>query len=81
VHGSVAREWWTIHPENPLSASGRTHWTYENSRAAWSVRTETYTSVISDAEYFHLPVRLEVYENGSLIFKKEISENIKRDHR
>jgi len=59
VNGSVAHEWWTIHPENSLSASGRTHWTYENSRTAWSMRTETYTSVVSDAEYFHLPARLK----------------------
>ena len=81
VHGSVARKWWSIQPDDPLSASGRTHWTYENSRGDWSVRTETYTNMTSDAKYFHLTARLEAYENNNLVFKKEISERIERDHR
>jgi hypothetical protein len=29
VSGSVAREWWSIHPDDPLSAHGKTHWTEE----------------------------------------------------
>lgn len=81
VHGGVAREWWTIHPDDPLCANGRTHWTYENSRDEWSVRTETYAKMVSDAEYFHLTARLEAYENETLIFEKDISESIKRDSR
>jgi hypothetical protein len=35
----------------------------------------------SDAKYFHLTARLEAYENNNLVFKKEISERIERDHR
>ena len=34
-HGMVsgaAREWWSIHPDDPLSARGKTHWTEERSR-------------------------------------------------
>lgn len=81
VHGSVAREWWSIHPDDPLSASGRTHWTYENSRDNWSVRTETYTNMTSDSEYFHLTAQLEAYENNNLIFEKVVSESIKRHQR
>ena len=81
VHGSVAREWWSIHPGDPLSASGRTHWTYENSRGDWSVSTETYTNMTSDAEYFHLTARLEAYENNNLVFEKVVSKSIKRDQR
>jgi putative CocE/NonD family hydrolase len=81
VHGSVARKWWSIHPDDPLSANGQTHWTYENSRDDWSVRTETYTTMNSDAKYFHLTARLEAYENDNLVFEKEISESVKRDHR
>ncbi|MBT6532555.1 MAG: CocE/NonD family hydrolase [Marinovum sp.] len=81
VHGSVAREWWSIHPDDPLSASGRIHWTCENSRDAWSVRTETYSSMISDAQHFYLTARLEAYENDHLIFEKDLSKKIKREHR
>jgi hypothetical protein len=81
VHGSVAREWWSIHPDDPLSASGRTHWTYENSRDDWSVRTETYANMTSDSEYFHLTAQLEAYENNNLVFEKVVSESIKRHQR
>ena len=81
VNGGVAREWWTIHPDDPLCANGQTHWTCENSRGDWSVRTETYAKMVSDAEYFHLTARLEAYENEALIFEKDISQKIKRDLR
>ena len=81
VNGGVAREWWTIHPDDPLCANGQTHWTCENSRGDWSVRTETYAKMVSDAEYFHLTARLEAYENEALICEKDISQKIKRDLR
>ena len=42
VNGSIARETWTIHPDDPLSARGETHWTQTLSRTGWSVRTETF---------------------------------------
>ena len=81
VNGGVAREWWTIHPDDPLCANGQTHWTCENSRDNWSVRTETYAKMVSDSEYFHLTARLEAYENDVLVFEKDIAERIKRDLR
>ena len=81
VNGGVAREWWTIHPDDPLCANGQTHWTCENSRGDWSVRTETYAKMVSGAEYFHITARLEAYENEALIFEKDISQRIKRDLR
>ena len=81
VNGGVAREWWTIHPDDPLCANGQTHWTCENSRGDWSVRTETYAKMVSDVDYFYLTARLEAYENDALVFEKDISEKIKRDLR
>ena len=78
VHGSIAREWWSIHPDDPLSAHGKTHWTCENSRGDWSIRTETYAEMRSDKENYYLTARLEAFENNTLIFEKDISETILR---
>ena len=76
--GSIAREWWTIQPDDPLSANGRTHWTEERSRGEWKIRTETFATMRSDAENFYIHAKLEAYENEKLFFEKEISETINR---
>ena len=81
IHGSIAREWWTIHPDDPLCASARTHWTCENSREGWVTRTETFANMTSDLTHFHLTARLEAYENEQLIFEKDLSESLPRDLR
>ena len=78
VHASIAREWWSIHPDDPLSANGKTHWTWENSRGDWSVRTETYAEMRSDKENYYLTARLEAFENDTLAFEKNINETISR---
>ena len=81
VSGSIAREWWSIHPDDPLSAEARTHWSTENSRGKWSVRTETYAKMTSDKENFFLEAKLEAYEGDNLVFEKEITGSVPRDNR
>jgi putative CocE/NonD family hydrolase len=78
--GSIARERWTIDPEDPLSAHGETHWTETLSRSGWSVRTETHTTMRADRENFHLTARIEAYEGDSLVFERDFDETIRRDH-
>ena len=77
---SVARERWTIDPAEPLSAYGETHWTQTLSRLGWSVRTETWTTMRSDAENFHLTGRIEAFEGDTLVFERAFDETIARDH-
>jgi putative CocE/NonD family hydrolase len=79
-NGSVVRETWTIHPDDPLSARGETHWTQILSRKEWSVRTETFTFMRSDAESFHLTGRIEAYEGETLVFERDFDETLPRDH-
>ncbi len=78
--GGVAREVWTIDPADPLSAHGETHWTETLRRGDWSVRTETFTTMRSDASQFHLTGRIEAYENDGLVFERDFREAIERDH-
>ena len=78
MSGSVGREWWIIHPDDPLSAHGKTHWTTETAREGWSIRTETFAEMTSDKENYFLTAKLEAYENDQLVFGKDVSETISR---
>ncbi|WP_269933416.1 CocE/NonD family hydrolase [Aminobacter sp. HY435] len=78
--GEVAREAWSIDPADPLAAHGETHWTQTLKRDDWSVRTEAFTTMRCDGENFHLTGRIEAYENESLVFEREFSETVARDH-
>ncbi|RST86947.1 CocE/NonD family hydrolase [Aquibium carbonis] len=78
-NGTIARETWTIDPADPLSAMGQTHWTETLGRGDWRVRTETRTSMRSDAEHFHLEGRIEAFEGQRVVFSRQFSNKIKRD--
>jgi hypothetical protein len=78
ANGSIARETWAIHPDSPLSASGKTHWTQTLSRNGWSVRTETSAEMRSDAENFMVSARIEAYEGENLVFERNFEEIIPR---
>ncbi|WP_292641983.1 CocE/NonD family hydrolase C-terminal non-catalytic domain-containing protein, partial [Mesorhizobium sp.] len=78
ANGSIARETWTIHPDDPLSASGKTHWTQTLSRNGWSVRTETSAEMRSDAQNFIVSARIEAYEGETLVFERNFEEKVPR---
>ena len=78
VISSKAREEWSIHPDEPLSAYGKTHWTEERSRGEWSIKTETYSKMTSDNNYFYLEAKIEAYENSEIIYKRDMKKKIKR---
>ncbi|WP_299738630.1 CocE/NonD family hydrolase [uncultured Roseobacter sp.] len=80
ISGSVAREEWSIHPDDPLSAKGRCHWTDELERDGIRLRTEAHCAMWSDATHFYLSARMEAYENDQLIFERDHSDQIERDH-
>ncbi len=80
INGGIARERWTIHPRDPLSARGVTHWTSTLSRDEWSLRTETFAAMRSDPTAFHLTGRIEAYEGETLAFERDFVETIPRNH-
>ena len=80
VAGGVARERWTIHPDDPLSARGVTHWTEETQRGEIRLRTETHAEMWSDATTFHFRARLEAWENDALVYHRDLTDAIPRDH-
>ena len=80
VSGGISRERWEIHPDDPLSARGHTHWTEETERDGIRLRTETYAEMWSDATRFHLRAWLEAYENDQLVLERDLEDSIPRDH-
>ncbi|ABG31586.1 peptidase S15 [Roseobacter denitrificans] len=80
IAGSVARERWDIHPDDPLSASGTCHWTEEIERDNIRLRTETHSKMWCDADTFFLSARIEAYENDECIYARDVSDQIPRDH-
>ncbi|MEO0745294.1 MAG: CocE/NonD family hydrolase, partial [Pseudomonadota bacterium] len=76
ITGSVARERWDIHPDDPLSARGTCHWTDEMERDGIALRTEARCEMWSDATHFHLTARIEAYENGTEIYARDVTDSI-----
>lgn len=79
ITGAVARERWTIRPDDPLSAVGQTHWTQTLARDGWSIRTETFADMWSDATTFHLRGRIEAYEGGRKVFERDFDDTVARN--
>jgi len=76
--GEIAREAYRIHPDDPLSARVRIHWTETLRRDDWSVRTETRSRMWCDTEHFYLAAEIEAYEGDQLVFNKSWDEPVRR---
>ena len=77
--GSIARERWTIHPDDPLSARGILHWSDEMERGDLKIRTETFSEMWSDKAKFFLRARLVAYEGDRLVYERDIVDEVPRD--
>ncbi|MGC1502771.1 MAG: CocE/NonD family hydrolase [Sulfitobacter sp.] len=80
ISGSIAREHWSIHPDDPLSAKGTCHWTDVLTRDDTTLRTEARCQMTSDASHFYLSAHIEAFENGKSIYSRDVTDSIPRDH-
>jgi predicted acyl esterase len=79
INGSIAREHWQIHPDDPLSAKGTCHWTDELERKDIKLRTEARCVMWSDSDHFYLNAKIEAFENDRRIYKRDVSDKIPRN--
>ena len=79
INGSIAREHWQIHPDDPLSARETCHWTDEVERDNIKLRTEARCEMWSDREHFYLTAKIEAFENEQLIYERSVSDKIPRN--
>ena len=78
INGSIAREHWQIHPNDPLSAKGTCHWTDELERDGIQLRTEARCEMWSDKDTFYLSAKIEAFENDQLIYQRDLTDEIPR---
>tara|TARA_B110000971_G_scaffold8647_1_gene8351 strand:+ start:2896 stop:4890 length:1995 start_codon:yes stop_codon:yes gene_type:complete len=79
INGSIAREHWQIHPNDPLSAKGSCHWTDELERKNIRLRTEARCEMWSDKDTFYLSAKIEAFENDQLIYQRDLNDEILRN--
>lgn len=78
INGSIAREHWQIHPDDPLSAKGTCHWSDELERDGIKLRTEARCKMWSDRVHFHLTAKIEAFENDQLIYERDVTDKVQR---
>ena len=71
---------YTIHPEDPLSATAEYEWEWEYSRGKeWATKTWTRTEITCDQEFFHLKAESVAWEHDQKVFSKTWNQKYRRD--
>lgn len=78
--GSVYRERYSIHPDDPLSAEAYCAWTQTLGRGNWQLRTEAETKQWADRENFYIEARLKAYEGEAEVFDREWKRSVPREN-
>ncbi|MGB5865394.1 MAG: CocE/NonD family hydrolase [Sulfitobacter sp.] len=80
ITGSIAREQWNIHPDDPLSARGSCDWETEMERDGIALRTRTQCAMWSDEATFYLSAKIEAWENDTLVYTRDLEDAVPRDN-
>ncbi len=75
---SAGREYYSVLPDNPLSAKMETHWTDGRKRGKWETRTETYGRLTCTKTQWIVWGKIEAFEGKKRVFVKEFNEKIPR---
>jgi putative CocE/NonD family hydrolase len=79
ISGSWCRKTFSIHPDDPLSATCAAHWQQTGGREGAMWRTEAESSMHGDADHFYSNARLRAYLNGEPVFDKQFNDKVARD--
>ena len=71
---------YSIHPDDPLSASAHYQWTWEYQRDDWHVTTESTTTMTCTDTTFDVVAEIVAWEGGNEVFRKKWDEQYPRDH-
>jgi hypothetical protein len=82
-HGLTSGGWmkedWSIHPDDPHSASVTSEWEKTGGREGQMWRTHVLAKMHSDKTDFFLSATVKAYENEVLIFERGYDDKIPRD--
>ena len=78
ISGSTTQELWSIHPDDPLTATAHIRWEQTGGRDHWHTKTIAEMEMRCDADWFHITGRLVAMENEEIMFDKDWEERIAR---
>ncbi|MCY0095587.1 CocE/NonD family hydrolase [Hoeflea ulvae] len=78
VSGSTTHETWSIHPDDPLSATSHIRWEQTIGRDHWQTATVAEMKMRCDRDWFYITGKLVATENGEVMFDKDWDEKIAR---
>jgi putative CocE/NonD family hydrolase len=78
ISGSTTRETWSIHPDDPQSATAHIRWEQTGGRAGWRTQTVAEMEMRCDRNWFYLIGTLSATENDAQVFERKWSERIAR---
>ncbi|GAB4198057.1 MAG: CocE/NonD family hydrolase [Thalassobaculales bacterium] len=73
-------QYYSITPDDPLSARAEVGWSVRYSRGAWNVETRTRTVMTATATDFRINATQDAFEDGARIHSKEWNLVIPRDN-
>lgn len=78
ISGSTTHERWSIHPDDPLSATAHIRWEQSGGRDSWWTSTLAEMEMRCDRDWFYVTGKLVATENDTVMFDKEWDERIAR---
>lgn len=79
-YGAATHRRFSIHPNDPLSATANITWKKEYNRDGFHIGIEAETLLTVSRENLHLTAKLDAYEGETRVFSKEWDCLIPRDH-
>jgi len=81
VTDTLAKEVWSVHPDDPLSARADISWTQLYQRDEVEIQIDTGAAMTSDQNSFFLTGYIRAYEGSRQVFEKQFDQAVPRDNR
>ena len=81
VTDTLAKEVWSVHPDDQLSARADISWTQLYQRDEVEIQIDTGAAMTSDQNSFFLTGYIRAYEGSRQVFEKQFDQAVPRDNR
>ncbi len=77
---STHDEYFTIHPDDPVTAKLDITWTERFERGAWQVSSKTHTVVTSTASHFRVAAKMQAWQGDEIVHEQSWDREFERNH-
>ena len=78
ISGSSVSELFSIHPDDPTSASVDISWDQTLERDEWAIKTVANMHMHADTNWFYIKGSLTAWENDNIVFHRDYDEKVER---